>query len=179
MATPYQSLQTSIVSYVKDNTNNEIGGTGLQQRLLNMIAALGAEGQFMGVITTAKNIGKVPDGKQLYIATNLTTNTQYTITGDGSFSCSVPAGNMYVIHNNSGYWVAERIFAVMQQDQSPDAFGLLGIITKATDIGLVNDIKGFYIAYNASETRSDYTVTGTDKSGLLALNKAHCISLIV
>lgn len=63
----YDALKSAIQSVIKGNGNNEITGPILQQTLLSIIGALGADYQFAGVATPATNPG-TPDQNVAYIA---------------------------------------------------------------------------------------------------------------
>ena len=63
----YASLKAAIQQVVKTNGNNEITGALLQQSLLAMINALGADYLFVGVAQPSTNPG-TPDQNVFYIA---------------------------------------------------------------------------------------------------------------
>ena len=63
----YATLISAIQDVIKQNGNNEITGDILQQALLSMITALGAEFQFCGVAVPTDNPG-TPDYNIAYIA---------------------------------------------------------------------------------------------------------------
>ena len=146
----FDALLANIAAYVKDNANGEIGGTGLQQRLNLMISALGTNGQFMGVITAAKNMSSVPDGKQFWLAIN-TSGSSYNISGNGITTTAVEPGHLCIVHNNTGAWAVVDLSTAFPR-------GFVGAITSATNLGAVPAYQCFYIAYNASAT--SYNVTG-------------------
>ena len=63
----YSTLKSAIQAAIKQNGNNEITGTLLQQALLSIINSLGAGYQYMGVATPATSPG-TPDYNVFYIA---------------------------------------------------------------------------------------------------------------
>ena len=66
----YQTLKTQIQQNIKQNGEGEIRGDILQTQLLDMINALGAGYQFMGVATpTNPESAQTPDYKCFYLAT--------------------------------------------------------------------------------------------------------------
>ena len=95
----YASLKAAIQQVVKTNGNNEITGALLQQSLLAMINALGADYQFVGIAQPSTNPG-TPDQNVFYLA------------GAGTypnFNASViPAGYLGVLKYN-GSWVVESV----------------------------------------------------------------------
>lgn len=146
----FDTLLANIAAYVKDNANGEIGGTGLQQRLNAMIGALGTNGQLMGVITAAKNMGSVPDSKQFWLAINASSSS-YNISGTGLTTTAVEPGHLCVVHNNTGAWAVVDLSTAFPR-------GFVGVISSATNLGAVPAYQCFYVAYNASAT--SYNVTG-------------------
>lgn len=146
----FDALLANIAAYVKDNANGEIGGTGLQQRLNLMIGTLGTNGQFMGVITAAKNMGSVPDGKQFWLAIN-TSGSNYNISGTGLTTTAVEPGHLCIVHNNTGAWAVVDLSTAFPR-------GFVGVISSATNLGAVPAYQCFYVAYNTSTT--NYNVTG-------------------
>ena len=75
----YQTLKTQIQQNIKQNGEGAIRGDILQTQLLDMINALGAGYQFMGVATpTNPGTAQTPDYKCFYIAT---TPGKYTNLG--------------------------------------------------------------------------------------------------
>lgn len=146
----FDTLLANIAAYVKDNANGEIGGTGLQQRLNLMIGTLGTNGQFMGAITAAKNMGSVPDGKQFWLAINAS-GSSYNISGTGLTTTAVEPGHLCIVHNNTGAWAVVDLSTAFPR-------GFVGVISSATNLGAVPAYQCFYIAYNASAT--SYNVTG-------------------
>lgn len=146
----FDALLANIAAYVKDNANGEIGGTGLQQRLNLMIGTLGTNGQFMGVITAAKNMGSVPDGKQFWLAINAS-GSNYNISGTGLTTTAVEPGHLCIVHNNTGAWAVVDLSTAFPR-------GFVGVISSATNLGAVPAYQCFYVAYNTSTT--NYNVTG-------------------
>lgn len=146
----FDALLANIAAYVKDNANGEIGGTGLQQRLNLMISTLGTNGQFMGVITAAKNMSSVPDGKQFWLAINAG-SSNYNISGTGLTTTAVEPGHLCIVHNNTGAWAVVDLSTAFPR-------GFVGVISSATNLGAVPAYKCFYVAYNVSAT--SYNITG-------------------
>lgn len=146
----FDALLANIAAYVKDNANGEIGGTGLQQRLNLMISILGTNGQFIGVITAAQNMGSVPDGKQFWLAVN-TSGSSYNISGTGLTTTAVEPGHLCIVHNNTGAWAVVDLSTAFPR-------GFVGVISSATNLSAVPAYQCFYVAYNASAT--SYNVTG-------------------
>ena len=73
----YQTLKTQIQENIKQNGEGEIRGDILQTQLLDMINALGAGYQFMGVATpTNPGSAQTPDYKCFYLATTPGTYTK-------------------------------------------------------------------------------------------------------
>lgn len=63
----YATLKAAIAAVIKQNGNNEITGTLLQQQLLAMVNSLGADYQFAGIADPTTNPG-TPDQNVFYIA---------------------------------------------------------------------------------------------------------------
>lgn len=158
----YDDVIASIVAYVKDNANGEIGGNGLQNKLTTMVTALGTNSHLMGFITAAKNMGAVPNTKQFWIALN-NTSIPYSIGGVGLSNTSIQPGNIYIVHNVKGYWDINNITA-----NAP--LGLFGIISTAQNIGTVPINRGFYVAFNSSN--NTYAITGSGSFSLSVAQNA-------
>lgn len=166
----FDALLANIAAYVKDNANGEIGGTGLQQRLNLMIGALGTNGQFMGVITAAKNMGSVPDGKQFWLAINAS-GSSYNISGTGLTTTAVEPGHLCIVHNNTGAWAVVDLSTAFPR-------GFVGAISSATNLGAVPAYQCFYVAYNTATT--SYNVTGAGSfSQAIAQNSIFIIHNLV
>ena len=162
----YDDIIASIVAYIKDNANGEIGGNGLQSRLTAMVTALGTNSHLMGVITATKNMGAVPNTKQFWFAVNNTTSS-YNVNGVGLSTTAIYPGHMYIVHNTNDYWEINDLTESMP-------LGLFGIISSAQNIGAIPTNRGFYIAFNSSD--SSYNITG---SGSFSLSVAqNCIYVI-
>lgn len=58
----YEELKNAVKAVIKQNGNEEITGTILQNTLLSMISNIGANATFVGIATPSTNPG-VPDGK--------------------------------------------------------------------------------------------------------------------
>lgn len=146
----FDNIKAAIQAYVKDNANGEIGGTGLQYKLLDMIEALGNNGQLMGIITAARNMSSVPDSKQFWLAINAS-GSNYNISGTGLTTTAVEPGHLCIVHNNTGAWAVVDLSTAFPR-------GFVGVISSATNLGAVPAYQCFYVAYNTSTT--SYNVTG-------------------
>lgn len=93
----YATLKGAIQDVIKTNGNNEITGSLLQQSLLAMINALGADYQFVGIANESTNPG-TPDQNVFYIG------------GPGTYSnfnsAVIPDGNIGIFKYN-GSWTIE------------------------------------------------------------------------
>ena len=162
----YDDIIASIVAYIKDNANGEIGGNGLQSKLTSMVTAVGTNSHLMGVITATKNMGAVPNTKQFWFAVNNTTSS-YNVSGVGLSTTAIYPGHIYIVHNTNDYWEVNGLTESMP-------LGLFGIISSAQNIGAIPTNRGFYIAFNSSD--SNYNITG---SGSFSLSVAqNCIYVI-
>ena len=72
----WTTLLDSIKSYIKQNRNQEITGTVLQNVLVNMVNQLGANMTYAGLATPTTNPG-VPNGPTFYIAVSAGTYTNF------------------------------------------------------------------------------------------------------
>ena len=111
----YATLKAAIQDVIKTNGNNEITGSLLQQSLLSMINALGADYQFVGIAQPSTNPG-TPDQNVFYIA------------GAGTYSnfsgATIDAGEIAIFKYN-GSWTIERI----------------SIFVLLSSLGIINDNK--------------------------------------
>lgn len=95
----YASLKAAIQQVVKTNGNNEITGALLQQSLLAMINALGADYLFVGIAQPSTNPG-TPDQNVFYIAGPGTyPNFNGTVIADGRLG----------VLKYNGSWVSETV----------------------------------------------------------------------
>lgn len=93
----YTNLKAAIADVIKQNGNQEITGNLLQQVLLNIVSAVGANSAFVGVATPSTVPGS-PDGNEFYIAFEPGLYADfggYTLTN-----------NLTIFINKSGSWVA-------------------------------------------------------------------------
>ena len=72
----YATLKAAIQQVIKQNGNNEITGSLLQQSLLSMINSLGVGFQYLGIATPTSNPG-TPDQNVFYFALTSGTYTNY------------------------------------------------------------------------------------------------------
>lgn len=102
----YATLKAAIQDVIKTNGNNEITGSLLQQSLLSMINALGADYQFVGIAQPSTNPG-TPDQNVFYIA------------GAGTYSnfgsAVVPDGHLGALKYN-GSWTLQTVFVGKNYD---------------------------------------------------------------
>lgn len=93
----YTNLKAAIADVIKQNGNQEITGNLLQQVLLNIVSAVGANSAFVGIATPSTVPGS-PDGNEFYIAFEPGLYADfggYTLTN-----------NLTIFTNKSGSWVA-------------------------------------------------------------------------
>lgn len=93
----YTNLKAAIADVIKQNGNQEITGNLLQQVLLNIVSAVGANSAFVGIATPSTVPGS-PDGNEFYIAFEPGLYADfggYTLTN-----------NLTIFINKSGSWVA-------------------------------------------------------------------------
>lgn len=83
----YNVLKAAIADVVKQNGNNEITGSLLQQTLLSMITSLGAGYLYMGIATPSTNPG-TPDQNVFYIASTAGTYANFggLVLADGEIA---------------------------------------------------------------------------------------------
>ncbi len=72
----YTILKAAIAAAIRENGNNEITGTLLQQQLLAMVNSLGNGYQYAGIATPATNPG-TPDQNVFYLASTAGTYTNF------------------------------------------------------------------------------------------------------
>ena len=96
----YEELKNAVKAVIKQNGNEEITGTILQNTLLSMISNIGANATFVGIATPSTNPG-VPDGKVFYLA------------GKGVYpnfdGTAVEAGMLAIFYNNDNGWKVSTI----------------------------------------------------------------------
>lgn len=96
----YEQLKNAVKAVIKQNGNEEITGTILQNTLLSMISNIGANATFVGIATPSTNPG-VPDGKVFYLA------------GKGVYpnfdGTAVEAGMLAIFYNNDNGWKVSTI----------------------------------------------------------------------
>lgn len=98
----YNTLKTSIEAVIKQNGNNEITGTLLQQALLAMVNSLGVGYQYVGIATPATDPG-TPDQNVFYLASRPGT---YANFGD---SFTLKEGDVVILSYNGSWellWVS-------------------------------------------------------------------------
>lgn len=83
----YATLKAAIAAAIRENGNNEITGTLLQQQLLAMVNSLGVGYQYAGIATPTTNPG-TPDQNVFYIASTAGTYTNFggLVLADGEIA---------------------------------------------------------------------------------------------
>lgn len=135
----YATLKAAIQDVIKTNGNNEITGSLLQQSLLSMINALGADYQFVGIANESTNPG-TPDQNVFYIA------------GAGTYSnfgaAVIPDGHLGALKYN-GSWTLQTVFVGKNYD---------AIITRLTkDVDDLNAVFVETLSLTDSQIKSNYT----------------------
>lgn len=181
----YQTLKTQIQQNIKQNGEGAIRGDILQTQLLDMINALGAGYQFMGVATpTNPGSAQTPDYKCFYIATTPGTYTNLggLVVNDGevailkydtSWKKEVSGAATVDQVNQLGKYVSSDVYIKAELDKDERVYEAIDVEGnkilfipqifkgKAVFEGGVDGVNGFDV-----ESNDEYVFLFKDSSGL-------------
>ena len=122
----YNTILTYIYNRIYDNGQGEIDPTKMRQVFQQCINELGADANFMGVVSPSDNI-QTPDAKQVYLV--VPSATARTFSNFDNITVSVPAYAAAVIWYDNDQWNSEVMqFDVVRQtstDENDDLHVLL------------------------------------------------------